>query len=81
MSDLTHSSKTPFVFFCTTTNVQDKKFVSLKDYVNVRKITAKKVLNKNYIISVFHDKTAYIGTRLQDRVPVVKTVHVSVTFT
>ena len=65
----------PFACFCTTTNVQDKKFVSLKDYVNVRKITVEKVLeaiiNKNYNISVLSDKTASIGTCLQDRVPVV----------
>jgi len=45
----------PFAFFSTTTNVQDKKFVGLKNYVNVRKITAKNVLkaiiNKNYNFS------------------------------
>ena len=44
--------RTPPVCFCTTTNVQNKKFVSLEDYVDLRKITAKKVLgaiiNKNY---------------------------------
>ena len=44
--------RTPLACFCTTTNVQDKKFVSLEDYVDLRKITAKKVLeaiiNKNY---------------------------------
>ena len=46
LSDLTLSSKTPFAFFCTTTNVQDEKFVSLKNYVNVRKIIAKKLIRR-----------------------------------
>ena len=43
----------PLVCFCTTTNVQDKKTVSLEDYVDLRNITAKKVLeaiiNKNLV--------------------------------
>ena len=75
--------RTPLVCFCTTTNVQDKKFVSLEDYVDPRKITGKKVLeasiNKNYTgnnIPVFNDKTASINTCLQDRVRVVK-VHLT----
>ena len=55
---------------CTTTNVQNKKFVSLEDYVDLGKITVKKVLeviiNKNYIIPVFGYKTASIDTCLQD---------------
>ena len=42
----------PFACFCTTTNVQDKTSVSLKDYVDLRKIMANKVLEviitKNY---------------------------------
>ena len=42
----------PFACFCTTTNVQDKTTVSLKDYVDLRKIMANKVLEeiitKNY---------------------------------
>ena len=42
----------PFACFCTTTNVQDKTSVSLKDYVDLRKIMANKVLDviitKNY---------------------------------
>ena len=71
----------PFAFFCTTTNVQDEKFVSLKNYVNVRKIIAKKPLRRleiKTIILVFGDKTAYIGMCLQARVPVARTV--SMTF-
>ena len=44
-SSLSLALKTPLPFFHTTAIVQDNKLVSLKNYVNARTNTAKKVLN------------------------------------
>jgi len=50
LSDLTLSSKTPFAFFCTTTNVQDEKLCKCEK--NYSEKVDKAIIKKNYNFSI-----------------------------